>query len=80
MHAFLSSADYKKIFRNTIRVSNSLDPDQARQNIRPDMDPNCLQRFSSDDTIINLLGKQNTLDKVSPEMNLDHFARFFVVL
>ena len=26
-------------------MSNSLDPDQARQNIRPDLDPNCLQTF-----------------------------------
>ena len=38
LHAFLSSADFffqinfffKYYFRNTIRVSNSLDPDQAR--------------------------------------------------
>ena len=48
-HAFLSSADIfpskstfsKNYFRNTIRVSNSLDPDQA---------PNYLQRLSADDT------------------------------
>ena len=33
-------------FRNTIRVSNSLDPDQARQNIGRDLGPNCLQKFS----------------------------------
>ena len=40
-HAFLSSADFffskstfsKNSSRNTIRVSNSLDPDQAQQNI-----------------------------------------------
>ena len=31
-------------FRNTIRVSNSLDPDQDRQNVGPDLDPDCLQR------------------------------------
>ena len=37
-------------FRNTIRVSNSLDPDQARHNVGPDLDPNCLQRLSVDDT------------------------------
>ena len=49
LYAFLSSADLKKN-RNTIRVSNSLDPDQARQYIRPDLDLNCLQRFSTDDT------------------------------
>ena len=25
-----------------IKVANSLDPDQARQNVGPDLDPNCL--------------------------------------
>ena len=30
-------------FKNTIRVSNSLDPDQARQNVGPNLDPNYLQ-------------------------------------
>ena len=54
---FLSSADIfqnqlfrKKYFKNTIRVSNSLDSDQARQNVGPDLGLNCLQRFSADDT------------------------------
>ena len=37
----------KKSFRNTIRVSNSLDPDQDQQNVRPDLGPNCLQRLSA---------------------------------
>ena len=39
----------KVSFRNTIRVSNSLDPDQARHTVGPDLDPNCLQRLSVDD-------------------------------
>ena len=30
-------------------MSNSLDPDQARQFVGPDLDLNCLQRFSADD-------------------------------
>ena len=55
---FLSSADFfpnndqllKFSFRNTTRVSNSLDPDQARPFVGPDLDPNCLQRLSVDDT------------------------------
>ena len=34
----------------TIRVANSLDPDQARQDVGPDLDPNCLQRLSADGT------------------------------
>ena len=36
-------------FRNTIRFSNSLDPDQARQFVVSDLDPNCLQKLSADD-------------------------------
>ena len=28
-------------------MSNSLDPDQARHFVGPDLDPNCLQSFSS---------------------------------
>ena len=38
-------------FLNTIRVSNSMDPDQARHFVRPDLGPNCLQRFSADDKV-----------------------------
>ena len=34
---------------NTIRASNSLDPDQARSFIGPDLAPNCLQKLSADD-------------------------------
>ena len=55
--AFLPSADFfskstfsKNSFRNTIRVSNSLDPDQAQHFVGPDLGPNCLQRLSADDT------------------------------
>ena len=32
-------------------MSNSLDPDQARHFIGPDLGPNCLQKFSADDTL-----------------------------
>ena len=38
----------KNYFRDTIRVSNGLDPAQDRQNISPDLGPNCLQRLSAD--------------------------------
>ena len=41
----------KKSFRNTIRVSNSLDPHQAQCFVEPDLGPNCLQRLSADDKI-----------------------------
>ena len=50
MLIFSKSTLSKNSFRNTIRVSNSLNPDQARQNVRPDLDPNCLQRLSADNT------------------------------
>ena len=33
----------KNYSRNTIRVSNRFDSYQARQNVGPDLDPNCLQ-------------------------------------
>ena len=33
----------KKSSKNTIRVSNSLDPDWARRFVGPDLDSNCLQ-------------------------------------
>ena len=57
MYSFLSSADFfsksifsKKSYRNTIRVSNSLDPDQTRHFVGPDLGPNCLQLLSADGT------------------------------
>ena len=31
-------------------MSNSLDPDKARRFVGPDLDPNCLQSLSADDT------------------------------
>ena len=38
----------KNSLRNTIRVSNSLDPGQAQRFVGPDLGPNCLQRFAAD--------------------------------
>ena len=46
---FSKSAFSKNSFRNTIRVSTSLDPGQARRLVGPDLGPNCLQRLSADD-------------------------------
>ena len=31
-------------------MSNSLDPDQARRFVGPDLGPNCLQKLSADDS------------------------------
>ena len=39
---------FKIPFRNPIRVSNSLDLDQDRHFVGPDLGPNCLQRVSDD--------------------------------
>ena len=49
---FLSSADFflNNSFRNTIRVSKSLDPDQARHFVGPDLGPNFLQILLADNT------------------------------
>ena len=53
----MSSADCflfsfsKHSSRNMIRVSINLGPDQDRQNVGPDMGPNCFQRLSIDDKI-----------------------------
>ena len=45
------SAFSKNYFMKTIRVSNTLDLDQARQNVGPDLGPNCLHRLLSDGSI-----------------------------
>ena len=52
---FLSTAGFfqnnfffqKFFFRNTIRVSNGLEPDQNRQYVGPDLVPNPLQKIIS---------------------------------
>ena len=41
----------KNSFRNTIGVSNGLDPDQDGHVVGPDLGPNCLQRLSADDKL-----------------------------
>ena len=55
----LSSADLfqnylfqKDFFRNTIRVTNGLDPAQDRHNVGPELGPNRLQRLSAYDNIL----------------------------
>ena len=53
----LSSADFfsksnfsKNSFRNSVRLSNKLDPYQARRYVGSDLGSNCLQMLSADDT------------------------------
>ena len=44
---FLFKTNLSKIhFRNTIRVSNSLNSDQDQHSVGPDLVPNCFQRLS----------------------------------
>ena len=47
---FLKINFLKKSFRNAIKVSGSLDPDQARHFVGPGQGPNRLQRLSAGDT------------------------------
>ena len=47
---FLKIIYLEKSSRNTVTVSNSWDPDQAQHFVGLDLSPNCLQRFSADDT------------------------------
>ena len=47
---FSKSTFTKNSFRNTVRVTNSLDPDQAGHFVGPDLGPNCLQKLSADGT------------------------------
>ena len=53
---------WKLDFNNTIWLSNSLDPDQARHFVVPDLGQNCLQRLSA-----NIVDKElNTKQLVDP--------------
>ena len=46
----LSSGTFfqKQSFRNAIRMSKGLDPDQDRRFVRPDLGPNSLQTLSAE--------------------------------
>ena len=48
--SFWKSTFKKNSFRNTIRVSNSLDPDQAQRFVGPDLDKNYFQTLWADST------------------------------
>ena len=60
-HAFLSSADYfqDQLFREILSgipsLSNSLDPDQARHFVGPDLGPNCFQQTTLVDKKLRVL-------------------------
>ena len=44
----LFNLNSKESSRNTLRMSNSLDRDQAQHFVGPDLGPNCLQMLSAD--------------------------------
>ena len=44
------SSFLKTSLRNTIKVLNGLDQDQAQHFVGPDLGRNCFQRLSADDT------------------------------
>ena len=69
---FLSSADFfskssfsKNSFRNTIRVSNNLNPDQAWHFVGPDLGQNCLQKLSVDNTTRRVNTTQTSTANIS---------------
>ena len=46
---FFSKLNFSKnSFRKYIRVSKSLDPDQDKYSVGPDLGPNCLERLSTE--------------------------------
>ena len=60
----------KNSFRFTIRVANSLNPDQTRHFFGPDLGPNCLQRLSADDTSRKELKRESVKAAYSVTMNI----------
>ena len=66
---FTNSTFSPNSFRNTIRVSNCLDPDQDRHYVGPVLGPNGLQRLSADDKSL-LARKEFTLKAPRKQMHL----------
>ena len=74
---FSKSFFFINSFRNTIRVTNSLDPDQARHFVGPDLGPSCLQRLPADDTSmlrVNYLSIHQFFHKMLSFQGKDHFT------
>ena len=47
---FVKMNIFSKFFRNTIKVSNNLDPDKGRHSVGPDLGLYCLQWLSEDNS------------------------------
>ena len=48
-YAALKATFFKKLIQDTIRMSNSFDPDKAKHFVRPFLGLNCLHRLIADD-------------------------------
>ena len=57
-------------------MSNSLGSDQARQNVGPDLGPNCLQKLSADHTSRQRVTVMQTLDTDKLAQSDQHFYYF----
>ena len=60
-------------------MSNSLDPDQARRFVGPDLGPNCLPKLSEDDTgrqRVNFNTSEFSSEKEETEAVFSHAALF----
>ena len=54
-------------------MSNSLDPDQARRFVGPDLGPNCLPRISADDTgRQRVKGHRKEIGKICRQIQTSH--------
>ena len=85
--SFLSSSNFFKInffknyFRNTIWVSNRLDPDQVRHSVGPDLDPICLQKWAGDNSrqwVKNDIAKGISI-KISGTQDFQHLHRDLMI-
>ena len=59
----------KNYFRNTIRVTNGLDPDEDRRCVDPDLRPDCMQMLSTDDKNVAITERIKYLENWSNAKN-----------
>ena len=69
----------------TSSVSNSLDPDQAQHFVRPDLEPNCLQKQTTQASRVTAFSRlhSQSLNNVNEHAFLTlmlHFLDFFVFI
>ena len=73
---FSKSTSFQNSFRNTTRASNSLDPDQARYYVGPDLGPNCLQRLQQTTLVGKVLALKALLSILILHTLLSNFYSF----